>query len=204
MPREPGNQGLVLRGESLSWREYIRLDKNNQIIAFEETLESLRGRIDAPVVMKNILQEAVDLITFRKFSRKFSQDLTDEDVNNAVKALWKIFVEFEKYQKEILGYPEHQITSLVDDGKPLPWAVYMAYGKTARTDVILQTWSFHGDDMPGEGIHRSHVMAEVLWNIRKEAEEYILRLRAVYENTEVVVANLGRQLRSPALPPEWK
>jgi hypothetical protein len=183
MARVPGNQGLVLRGKPLSWREYIRLDKNDQIVALEETLEFLRGRNDATKVIKNILQKAVDLITFRKFS----QNLADKDVSNAVKAWWKVFVEFEKYQKDILGRPEPRITGLVDKGKPLPWTVYMAYQKTARTDVILQTWSFHGD-LRKKGFPTSHVMAEVMWNIRKETEEYILHLRADYEDAEVVVA----------------
>jgi hypothetical protein len=192
MSTENDKQGLVFNDKYLSWREYIRLRKKYKYCAMEGTIEFLRDRNDAAEVIKNILQEAVDLITFRKFD----QNGTDKDVKNAVKAWWKVFVEFEEYQKNILGSPEHRINGLIYNGKSLSWAVYMAFRKRDRNLVLDRTWSFHFSDPPNAIFPRRHMRpAEMMWNVRQEAEKYILHLRANYDNVEEVVAKTWKAWR---------
>jgi hypothetical protein len=175
LAREHDKQELVFNGKYLSWREYMRLRKKQKCCAKEETLEFLRGRNDATEVIKNILQEAVGLITFRQFH----QNLAEKDVRNAVKAWWKAFVKFEKYQKSILGSPEHQTNGLVYNGKSLPWAVYIAFRKIDQELVLDQTWSFYFSDPPNAVFPRRHMQPAVMvWNVRQEAEKYILNSRA--------------------------
>jgi hypothetical protein len=175
MARDPDTQGLVFNGKFISWPEYTKLREKSRVYALGETFIFLRGQIGATEIIKNILQEAEEYITYTKFHQKGS----DKDVKSAVKAWRQAFVEFEKYQETIIGCPERQINGLVHSGKSLPWAVYMAYQKRYRNAVLLETWNFHLEYTP---------MAEVLWDIRQELERYISDMRPDYPNAEEVVA----------------
>jgi hypothetical protein len=133
-------------------------------------------------VIENILQEAEEYITYIKLHREGS----DKEVNSAVNAWWKVFDEFEKYRKSTPGCPGRQINRLVDKGKPLPWEVYMGYHKRYRNHVLLETWDFHFGHIS---------MAELMWSIRQEMEQYISHVGAVYPNGEELVAKTWRAWR---------
>ncbi|XMA18764.1 hypothetical protein WAI453_011555 [Rhynchosporium graminicola] len=160
----------MTNGKPVTWERYFGASAQGQHLVLDQLPGILAKKPSPQDLISKLLQESEEYI----IDRKYNQQRKAKSIRVAIRG-WKILArKMSELQSRISEAEEPPLQGLVFEGHHLPWSIYMSFEKRPRTLTLNETLRYH------DGRRN---MSDLLVTLSRELEDYILFLRARYQDT---------------------